>query len=274
MNMKLNYLITPTANIADIGKVGSSSLSYAILKTFHPEKEIVWEGADPANTPNHLGRNRIPRTETPELTVLVPVRDAVERFRSACSQSRIEDVDALLTKLETGGVLRNDNKAIESFHFRPQSDYLYPDSTVKLYRFPEDFDALGTEGGLPVPLPVINDGDSQNPPKPNLTAEQITRLEAIYADDIALRDSIATAGQELIVPPAPPAPTEPLDLEAVKASLRPERNRLLTSSDWTQLNDTPLPEDHIAAWAAYRQDLRDLTDEIDENGEVDFPEKP
>jgi len=62
--------------------------------------------------------------------------------------------------------------------------------------------------------------------------------------------------------------------ESVKASLRPERNRLLASSDWTQLNDTPLPEDHIAAWAAYRQDLRDLTDEIDENGEVDFPEKP
>ena len=207
--MKLNYLSTPTANIADIGKVGSSSLSYAILQSFHPEKKIVWEGADPANTPNHLGRNRIPRTETPELTVLVPVRDAVERFRSACSQSRIEDVDALLTKLETGGVLRNDNKAIESFHFRPQSDYLYPDSTVKLYRFPEDLDALGTEAGLPVPLPVINDGDSQNPPKPNLTAEQITRLEAIYADDIALRDSIATAGQELIVPPAPPAPPEP-----------------------------------------------------------------
>ena len=272
--MKLNYLITPTANIADIGKVGSSSLSYAILQSFHPEKEIVWEGADPANTPNHLGRNRIPRTETPELTVLVPVRDAVERFRSACSQSRIEDVDALLTKLETDGVLRNDNKAIESFHFRPQSDYLYPDSTVKLYRFPEDLDALGTEAGLPVPLPVINDGDSQNPPKPNLTAEQEARVLAIYADDVTLFESIATAGQELVVPPTPLAPTEPLDLEAVKASLRPERNRLLTSSDWTQLNDTPLPEDHIAAWAAYRQDLRDLTDEIDENGEVDFPEKP
>ena len=272
--MKLNYLITPTANIADIGKVGSSSLSYAILQSFHPEKEIVWEGADPANTPNHLGRNRIPRTETPELTVLVPVRDAVERFRSACSQSRIEDVDALLTKLETDGVLRNDNKAIESFHFRPQSDYLYPDSTVKLYRFPEDLDALGTEAGLPVPLPVINDGDSQNPPKPNLTAEQEARVLAIYADDVTLFESIATAGQELVVPPTPLAPPEPLDLEAVKASLRPERNRLLTSSDWTQLNDTPLPEDHIAAWAAYRQDLRDLTDEIDENGEVDFPEKP
>jgi hypothetical protein len=67
---------------------------------------------------------------------------------------------------------------------------------------------------------------------------------------------------------------EPLDLESVKASLRPERNRLLTSSDWTQLNDSPLSEDKLAAWSAYRQDLRDLTDEIDENGEVEFPVAP
>jgi hypothetical protein len=62
--------------------------------------------------------------------------------------------------------------------------------------------------------------------------------------------------------------------EAVKASLRPERDRLLASSDWTQLNDTNLPEETISAWAAYRQDLRDLTDEIDENGEVTFPTAP
>ena len=67
---------------------------------------------------------------------------------------------------------------------------------------------------------------------------------------------------------------EPLDLESVKASLRPERNRLLTSSDWTQLNDSPLSEDKLAAWSVYRQDLRDLTDEIDENGEVEFPVAP
>ena len=62
--------------------------------------------------------------------------------------------------------------------------------------------------------------------------------------------------------------------ESVKASLRPERNRLLAESDWTQLSDSPLSEDILAAWSVYRQDLRDLTDEIDENGEVDFPEKP
>lgn len=62
--------------------------------------------------------------------------------------------------------------------------------------------------------------------------------------------------------------------ETLKSLLRPERDRLLNASDWTQLNDTSLPEETVSAWAAYRQDLRDLTDEIDENGEVDFPEKP
>jgi hypothetical protein len=62
--------------------------------------------------------------------------------------------------------------------------------------------------------------------------------------------------------------------ETVKELLRPERNRLLAESDWTQLNDTTVPEDKIDAWAAYRQDLRDLTDSINENGEVVFPVTP
>jgi hypothetical protein len=64
------------------------------------------------------------------------------------------------------------------------------------------------------------------------------------------------------------------DPEAIKESLRPERNRFLAESDWTQLNDSPVAEDKLAAWAAYRQDLRDLTDSIDENGEVEFPVAP
>jgi len=62
--------------------------------------------------------------------------------------------------------------------------------------------------------------------------------------------------------------------EAVKASLRPERDRLLDASDWTQLIDSPLDEIARDAWAVYRQDLRDLTDNVDENGEVEFPVQP
>ena len=62
--------------------------------------------------------------------------------------------------------------------------------------------------------------------------------------------------------------------ETVKELLRPERDRLLAKSDWTQLNDTTISEDKLAAWAAYRQELRDLTDNIDDNGEVEFPTAP
>ena len=62
--------------------------------------------------------------------------------------------------------------------------------------------------------------------------------------------------------------------ETVKESLRPKRDRLLAESDWTQLNDTNLPEETISAWAAYRQNLRDLTDNINTDGTVTFPTPP
>jgi hypothetical protein len=43
--------------------------------------------------------------------------------------------------------------------------------------------------------------------------------------------------------------------EMAWSALRSERNRLLATSDWTVLGDSPTP---TAAWKAYRQALRDL----------------
>ena len=40
--------------------------------------------------------------------------------------------------------------------------------------------------------------------------------------------------------------------------LRTQRNTLLAQSDWTGLTDSPLTTDQKAAWATYRQALRDL----------------
>ena len=62
--------------------------------------------------------------------------------------------------------------------------------------------------------------------------------------------------------------------EPMKEVIRRKRNNLLANSDWTQLSDYPLDEDTRSAWATYRQNLRDLTDNIDENGEVDYPVAP
>lgn len=42
--------------------------------------------------------------------------------------------------------------------------------------------------------------------------------------------------------------------------VRQERNSLLAACDWTQLPDTPADKD---SWAAYRQELRDVTNQPD-----------
>lgn len=49
-----------------------------------------------------------------------------------------------------------------------------------------------------------------------------------------------------------------------------ERNRLLSESDWTQMPDAPTDK---AAWAVYRQALRDITKQPSWP-EVDWPQKP
>lgn len=41
-------------------------------------------------------------------------------------------------------------------------------------------------------------------------------------------------------------------------SVRADRNRLLSASDWTQLPDAPLTQTQKDAWGVYREDLRDI----------------
>jgi hypothetical protein len=43
---------------------------------------------------------------------------------------------------------------------------------------------------------------------------------------------------------------------ALATEARAQRNTLLAASDWTQVADAPVDQ---AAWATYRQELRDIT---------------
>jgi hypothetical protein len=52
--------------------------------------------------------------------------------------------------------------------------------------------------------------------------------------------------------------------------IRAERNKLLADCDWTQLPDAPVD---AAAWATYRQALRDVTDQANPFAIV-WPESP
>ncbi len=97
-----------------------------------------------------------------------------------------------------------------------------------------------------------------------LTEEQAAKVESSSKSLFLVEDRVITSKEKAWAE----------NPELIKASLRPLRDRLLADSDWTQLNDSPIYENDRDAWAAYRQDLRDLTDNIDENGEVEFPVAP
>ena len=50
--------------------------------------------------------------------------------------------------------------------------------------------------------------------------------------------------------------------------VRAERDRLLAASDWTQVADAPVDS---AAWAVYRQQLRDIPQDFDSPDDVVWP---
>ena len=68
---------------------------------------------------------------------------------------------------------------------------------------------------------------------------------------------------------------DPQKVEAKTAqawtALRAQRNSLLAACDWTQLPDSALSQDKKAAWGAYRQALRNLTDTVTDPTQVDWP---
>lgn len=55
------------------------------------------------------------------------------------------------------------------------------------------------------------------------------------------------------------------------ADIREQRNQMLTNCDWTQLPDAPVDQ---AAWASYRQDLRDITNQVEFPWNIVWPIEP
>ena len=54
-------------------------------------------------------------------------------------------------------------------------------------------------------------------------------------------------------------------------TIRAERDSLLMQSDWSQMEDAPVNK---AAWAAYRQQLRDLPQNQADPFNIEWPQKP
>lgn len=69
----------------------------------------------------------------------------------------------------------------------------------------------------------------------------------------------------------PPLPMSDEDIIRLGDEARLERNRLLAETDWTQVADAPVDK---AAWATYRQALRDIPQQAGFPETVVWPEKP
>jgi hypothetical protein len=71
------------------------------------------------------------------------------------------------------------------------------------------------------------------------------------------------------------ASTEEIEqrLAAKWDAVRSRRDKELAASDWTQLPDVALTAEKVSEWSAYRQALRDVTDQPDPFQAV-FPAKP
>ena len=210
--MKNIYLDTPTAAIALNVNVGSATLSRAVIAAHHTElnnklsdgTSVHYPAGKNADNTNWQGVcPTVDRSERP--VVLLLVRDPVEKFRSACAESQVQDVNAKLTDLESDWG--------SDAHFWPQSRLIA--DTTKLYLFPDHLEDLATEAGLSYPLPDIADGQTRT--KPKLTSKQLARVKAIYAADIELYNSIAAPGQILT---APLPPVEPLPVPQSLANWR------------------------------------------------------
>jgi len=65
-----------------------------------------------------------------------------------------------------------------------------------------------------------------------------------------------------------------LDIPVTWADFRPQRNRLLSESDWTQLSDAVLSPELKAAWATYRQQLRELPEAYSDPQAITWPTPP
>lgn len=60
-------------------------------------------------------------------------------------------------------------------------------------------------------------------------------------------------------------------IEQAWVAVRATRNQMLASCDWTQVNDAPVDK---AAWAIYRQALRDLPENTKDPRFVTWPQQP
>jgi hypothetical protein len=214
MNKSKVFKLNSGKGIATIYKSGTSSLTRAIVEQELPETlDLLTNGTrwgTGQSFENGFNHQFVPYVAATGLEILSAVRDPVERFRSACAQ--LLRMSKKFKDASIEDFIENAQSDKPNPHLKKVTETLraYNDaSLIKVYKFPDHFEAMVTDAGMTWPIAHVNESET----KPDLTPEQTASVQAIYADDIALFDSITEAGQVWTAPP------EPVTQEAVDAAL-------------------------------------------------------
>jgi hypothetical protein len=145
---------------------GSHSLAAAALAAWYPEQYAAYLASDGTWHPAaFLPEENFDNT----LNAAIVVRHPVERFRSMCAH-RLD-------------------KSLSQHLAHPSYDPLPQGTFDRAFRFENGLDAVAEYLGLPTPLPQIDATDEAD--KPTLTPEQEARVRELYADDVALWESLS-----------------------------------------------------------------------------------
>lgn len=157
---------------AVVARSGSYSICWQSLPEslqHRPDDAVRWHPISVAPTRDALSDDEVPDG------LCCMVRDPVERFRSSCARQGVSADEGLQLTTYDG-------------HFWSLELMGLLATGVTHFRFPDQLDACAEWLGLTTPVPQLN--EEADAGKPILTAEQEARVREIYADDIALWESL------------------------------------------------------------------------------------
>lgn len=161
-------LVSTNSNrLALTPRSGSHSLAAAWLTQFEPENYASWKLQPLLHPARFLAVQETPEEIPPAAPLACIVRDPVDRFRSMIAHRQL-DVE----------------QQLKSPMYAPLPILPY----THYFRFEDQLQGCAEWLGITIPLPHLD--KTAEADKPKLTPEQETRVREIYAEDVALWESL------------------------------------------------------------------------------------
>jgi len=167
--------------VALVTRSGSHSLFKSILSKYYPnlpqnekDRPFVIENDRWHPVMNLEDILDLSSSDISDLEFAVMVRDPVERFQSSCARLGMTPTEVL------------DNHMDNVHVWTLKSMGLLDAPKAKYFLFENQLEDCANYLGLDLPLPALN-GESN---KPELTSEELSRVQSHFADDIALYERL------------------------------------------------------------------------------------